>query len=168
MSIQTVEIIFDACSLINLVNGRVLDKVLTLPNTSWSIGNIVHEECTRIPFPELESEVSNGTIGLLDDSDIDAADFLDLLDLHKLGNGETECIAYASKFDYVVSTDDRKTRQVIERDLGKQKLTGSIGLLKRCVESDFLTAEEAKASYERMVVLGAFLPILDSDHFDNK
>jgi predicted nucleic acid-binding protein len=163
LNIPTIETTFDACSLINLVNGEVLDRVLTLPQRSWFVGNIVLDECA--PLPELDEAILKGSIISLDDADIDADDFLNLLDLYNLGDGETECIAYAIKFGYVVSTDDRKTRGVIERDLGKHQRIGSIGLLTESVAAAIITPDEAKAAYKRMLTAGAFLPVLKDDYF---
>ncbi len=106
-------------------------------------------------------------ITLLDDADLDGGAFLELLAQHNLGQGETECLAYALEFGYVISTDDRKTRRIIKSTLGEQKLIGSIGLLKNCVESGILTANEAKHSYDAMVRSGGFLPDLSQDFFDD-
>ena len=59
-----------------------------------------------------------------------------------------------------MSCDDRLARRAIIKELGIQKLTGSIGLLMNLVEIDVITKQEAQFAYENMIECGGFLPSL--------
>jgi predicted nucleic acid-binding protein len=64
-----------------------------------------------------------------------------------------------------VCTDDRRARQVTEKWLGSGRLTGTLGLLKRCVSMGLLNAADAFAAYNQMVDMGAFLPEIEPEFF---
>lgn len=158
----------DACTIIFLTNGNVLDVILKLQGRTWFVGQIVFDEC-RIDgkvIPELQKAVDDGRITLLDGSEIDAGDFLNLLQKHGLGDGETECVAYSILDGRVVCTDDRKARNVIIINLGQDKVIGSLGLLREAVNQGLLTSVDAMNAHNLMVSKGAFLPSISSNFFD--
>jgi predicted nucleic acid-binding protein len=95
---------------------------------------------------------------VLDDSDLPAASFLDLLDQFGLGAGETECLAFAKIGDHIVCCDDRRARKMIAGELGQKRVIGSLSLLVRAVNCNLLTIEAAFGAYEQMRRFGGFLP----------
>jgi predicted nucleic acid-binding protein len=156
-----VTVIFDACSLINLTNGQVLSHVLQLGD-QYVVGPIVSGE---VGLEEIERALGDGQVFPLDDSQLNAEDFLALVEEHRLGDGESECILAARQFGYTVCTDDGKARELTTKLLGASRLTGSLGLLRRAVSKGILKIGEAYNAYQRMISAGAFLPRLPSDFF---
>ncbi len=83
-----------------------------------------------------------------------------------LSEGETECLATAiAEATLVVASDDRRARAVALAVLGGGRVTGSLGLLRKCVETARMTAEEAFHRYTVMVEGGAFLPTITESFF---
>ena len=158
-------VIFDASSLINLANGGVLTDVLRLVDDSAEIGPIVEGECRSIS-EQLHIEVEHSALHIFDDSSISATLFLKLLAEHELGEGETECLAFAlNNDDYIVCCDDRRARRVITQYLTERRVVGTLGLLALSVAKGLLTADAAFAAYEQMRKLGGFLPQLNFEAF---
>lgn len=160
-------IIFDASSLINLLNGNLLASVLLLSGRTFFAGPIVIGECRQggvLPV-ELERQLQSDHIRQLDDSVISAGTFLRLIELYGLGDGETECLAFASVSDFVVSCDDRRARQMIAREVGAVRVTGSLGLLRQLVQDGMLSVAQAKSGYSRMRLSGAYLPTIGDAFF---
>ena len=158
----------DACTIIFLTNGKVLDSILRLQGRTWFVGQFVLDECHKDGrvIPELQQAIDDGRITLLDGSEISAADFLNLLQRHGLGDGETECLAYSIFDGRVVCTDDKKARNIIISISGGDKVIGSLGLLKEAVKQGLLTSVDAMKAYNLMVAKGAFLPTIPSNFFD--
>ena len=154
-------VIFDACSLINLMNGRVLSSVLRL-EVHYVVGPIVLDE---VGLAAVQDAVTDGRLSALDDSQLDASPFLDLVEEHRLGDGESECICAARQFGYTVCTDDSKARKLTTKLLGASKLTGSLGLLQRAIASGLLDASTAEGAYQRMRAAGGFLPRIPPGFF---
>lgn len=158
----------DACTIVFLTNGEVLDTILKLAGRTWLVGQIVSDECRHKGqvIPKLQQAIDDGRITVLDGSDINAADFLNLLDKYKLGDGETECLTYAISNGHIICTDDKKARNIITNLLGQDKVIGSLGLLKEAVQESLLTSVEAMQVYHLMIARGAFLPSIPLDFFD--
>jgi predicted nucleic acid-binding protein len=151
-------LVVDACSWINLVNGNgALAVVLRLPGFEWHVGPLVRDECGDLA--EVEAAVGEGNVNALDDSLIGVNAFTALRTKHRLGPGETECIAFAMALGFGVCTDDGRAREAAATELGKDRLIGSIGLLKRSVSAGLITAAGALDMYEHMVARGAYLPV---------
>jgi predicted nucleic acid-binding protein len=156
-----VSVIFDACSLINLTNGQVLSPVLQLEE-HYVVGPIVLSE---VDLAEVQGAVTEGRLSALDDSQLDADQFLALIEEHRLGDGESECLSAARQLGYMVCTDDGKARKVTTNLLGASRLTGSLGLLQRATSQGLLDASTADGAYRRMLATGAFLPRIPRGFF---
>jgi len=156
--------VLDASTLINLSNGRVLGVVLRLPDCTFSVGPQVIGECIN-QAGDISWAFTNG-LARLDDDAIPATLFLSILDQFGLGLGETECLAFALHAEYTVCTDDRKARDASTQMLGCQRVNGTMGLLRMCVEHRVLTPAEAMAAYELMKSKGGFLPPVAMIYFE--
>lgn len=155
--------VFDACALVNLTNGRVLDTVLQLPSDSFIICSSVRTEAKSIATI-VDNLVAQGAIIIVDDSAIDAGEYLNLKETYGLGDGETECIAAVLHNDHIVVFDDRAARTAARSVLGQARVTGSIGLLRQCVDQNLLTRDEAYAAFEIMKAQGGYLPNMSIDY----
>lgn len=152
-----IKIVFDACSLINIVNGEVLPKILSLPAHFYCIGSIVEGESRSIK-DALEQYLKSGAIAIIDPSSISGTAYIANLESYHLGPGETECITFAQSLGFTICTDDGKARNTIIETLGKDRLRGTISLMNECVDLGLLSSGSANFSYQKMLAMGAFLP----------
>ena len=152
----------DACSLINLQKGDVLEIVLRLPAHEFFVGAFVQEECGPFLKPFLES----GLLKELSDQRMSFAAFSEILARYDLGFGETECIVFAALDAMAVCSDDAKARRSAQAELGENRVTGTLFLLRECVKDGALTSHGALVAYEQMRAKGAFLPDLPDGYFD--
>jgi predicted nucleic acid-binding protein len=157
-------VVLDASTLINLANGEVFAKVISLPARSFRVSAAVKNE-SRTVARAIAVAVKCGDIEWVDDTAIDLHDFQAALDTWGLGAGETECILAAKLLGCSVACDDGEARKIIQRELGVAKLTGSMGLLREAVAAGLLTSEEAFSSYELMRARGGYLPKLAAGDF---
>jgi len=158
-------VVLDTCTIVNLHKADVLDSVLQLPIHRFVLGPEVLSECDDRCQPILDA-IAAGSITLLDDAPVPASLFLELLERHHLGEGETECLVYAQlEPTFIICSDDRAARTVAIRLYGAPRVMGSIRLLFQCVEQGVLTADLAFAAYERMIRSGGFLPVITKQQF---
>lgn len=101
----------------------------------------------------------------LDDTEATSTVFLELLERFGLGDGETECLAFSVGADFGVCSDDRKARQICQSVIGKEKVMGSLGLLREAVHLGLVTADEAFQAYIKMKAAGGFLPDINLAFF---
>jgi predicted nucleic acid-binding protein len=159
------KIIFDASSLINLINGDGFDVVLTIQDHQFYLGPLVYSECGSDCEAKIRGALQNNELTLLDDNETASSVFLDLLQRFRLGDGETECLAFSVGTDFGVCSDDRRARQICESTIGKEKVTGSLGLLREAVKLGLITADEGFRVYLKMKTAGGFLPSIDITFF---
>lgn len=158
------DIVLDASALINLIRGDVLRPVLLIPDLIFHLGEIAKGEVVT-DAEIIDSAIAAGSISLLDDSTMSASEYLELLERHRLGRGETECLQYARARGFVVCADDRRARAVISSDIGQDKITGTIALMKRCVRTGLISSDAAFAAYMKMKRAGGFLPDVEAGYF---
>lgn len=160
-------IILDSCSIVNLINGGCLDKILTLPGFKFYVGDILIENELLNSFQKslILTAIQKCLITNLND-DIPISIFSSYNQKFNLGIGETECIIRCKKNDFTICTDDKKARKCAKEELGQQNVIGSLHLLKLCVSHKLMSCEDAIASYEAMQNKGGFLPKkLDKKYF---
>ena len=160
-------VVMDACSVINLQNGGVLEIVCSLVAINVQIGPIAGGECSEELAETLAVLHDAGLIQYLTDTPLDADMFLKFVDEHRLGDGEAECIMLADlDAETMVCCDDMRGRRKAQAILGEERIVGSIGLLKRAVAHDLISGPQAFASYELMKAAGGFLPDFDNEYFE--
>jgi len=152
----------DACSLINLEKGGVLDVVLNLEDHDFSVEGFVDEESG----PFLKPYYEQGLLVKLSDERVPSSVFSVLLARYDLGYGETECIVFAMIDKSCVCSDDLKARKAAKSELGDGRVVGTLFLLRECVKRGVLIPDAARKAYELMRTKGAFLPDLQDDYFD--
>jgi predicted nucleic acid-binding protein len=106
-----------------------------------------------------------GLINFLDDDQIDAERFLALLDAHRLGAGETECVAIAADTDHYVCCDDRRARTMAAGIIGAKRVFGTVRVLRWCVEQRLIDCTEARRLLRVMRESGGFLPDTPQTYF---
>lgn len=157
-------IILDASSLINIINGEMLPALVAALGEPFLVGPIVVGECAA-QRRAVEGSIKSGLLAPLDTSHLRASAFFALLAEHRLGAGETECLAFASSRPGVVSIDDRTARNKLAGILGRERITGTLGLLRRAVHSGALSHERGYVAYNQMLERGGFLPKLTAEAF---
>ena len=152
-------IVFDASSLLNLHNGGLVPTVLALPRLRLAYGPLVRQECRSIGSA-LDTLVAKGSAELLTDDDVPFARFADLSREYQLGPGETECLVLGEALGCSVCCDDLRARKMIIKEIGNDRLTGTIGLIQAAVMEGLITEEQARSAHSKMIASGAFLPPL--------
>lgn len=120
-------IILDSCSVINLINGEVFDKIFQLENYCFHLGLIVQEECYKEPeqIPSIELAIHNNGL-LLFEKDVEIDKYKEYKRKYNLGDGETESIISALDHNMILSSDDNKARRCAALEIGENRVVGSL------------------------------------------
>lgn len=159
------EYVIDACSLINLDNTHSLEMVCRLPACRMLTTPIVFNGEIPTALAEVTRLIGLGIFGLVDDAQVLATTFLNVKLAGDLGDGETSCIAACAELGFDFCCDDRKARSLGATFLTERRVTGSIGLLKRCVQEGVIDCDTACKIIEEMRKRGGFLPAIGRDFF---
>lgn len=160
------DLIIDASSIINLANAGALSTVATLAGRTICVSPLVVLECEPTCAAELLQLQHAGLIKFVDPDEISADAFLDLLDRHDLGEGETECLALLQGSAMVFCCDDGRARNVGIGMVGAERVVGSLRLLKWSVSEGIMSGDEAFSFYETMKAAGGFLPDIAREWFN--
>ena len=158
-------IIIDACSVINLYNAQCLGRVCHLQDHEFWIGPIALGECSGACAAEVWNLIQSGLIAQLQEGEIDGERYLDLLDELGLGPGETECIAAAEVLGFSVCTDDGLARRAALDLLGEDRRLGTARLLQWSVIERIMDCGEANERFTLMKLEGGYLPTLVQGFF---
>ena len=158
------DFILDASCAINLVNGDVFEIIVDLENASVLLGPIVLSECISVKS-SISSALCSGKIKLLDDNAVETTTYLSILRKYNLGPGEVECIAFGKVRSGKVCMDDKLARSAAIREIGQERVSGSLGLLRHTVGLGRLNVDTAFDAYSRMIARGGFLPNLSENQF---
>jgi predicted nucleic acid-binding protein len=150
--------LLDSCSVINVVHAGAFELICSLDGIEWWVPPVVVDEsgptCAAVTL-DLQQR---GLIHFFDDHSVNAERFLRLIEEHRLGAGETECMAIAAESDYHICCDDRRARQVASDLIGADRVFGTIRVLRWCVEQRQIECAEAKRLLRIMREQGGFLP----------
>lgn len=158
-------VVLDACSVINLTNVGALGHVLALAQCRLAVPPLVLAECNVNAVEQVAVAEADGLLDYINDDDVPADRYFDLLDELKLGEGETECIAIAEQEDFTVCCDDKRARTKAKALVGDDRVIGSLRLLKWCVEEATMTCDEAHGYALQMIEAGGFLPNMQHEYF---
>ena len=78
----------------------------------------------------------------------------------RLGAGEAATIAAAKHRGWSVALDDRKARRLARIELGKHRLTGTIGILVHAMEVGCVNRADAQGRLDLMISNGYWSPTL--------
>jgi predicted nucleic acid-binding protein len=159
------DVVIDACSVINLTNVGALEHALSLTKCRLAVGPLVLTECHGDAAAQVAAAQVDGLLDFVNDDDFPADLYLQLLDEHELGEGETECIAIAQLEGLTVCCDDRRARRIARELLGEERVVGSLRLLKWCVEEEVITCEKAHEYALQMRAAGGFVPAMGHEFF---
>ena len=157
----------DACSIINLINGGCIDKVVSASYNDYFVGDVVleHEMINPLQRLVIQALITKGHVGVLRSS-VPFSTVIAFQEKYNLGIGETECIVLCKKQGYAVCSDDRKASKTAIRELGSGRVLTSLRLLKDAVANTVLLCAEAIECYSQMLEKGGFLPTnLDESYF---
>lgn len=158
--------IVDSSSLINLFNADALEIFCAINRCSFFVPPLVMGECDGQCAEALLSLREHGCLDFIDDTSVDADNYIELLDRLRLGAGETECIAVATtSHDIAICCDDLRARNKATDVLGADRVIGSMRLLRWCVEDTILKCDEAYKAFNVMREKGGFLPDITQSFF---
>ncbi|WP_149537785.1 hypothetical protein [Siccirubricoccus phaeus] len=158
-------VVVDACSLINLSNASALGLVCQLQRCRFWIAAGAAGECEGDCARQLLSLVATGTLHRVDDTTISAARVLELLARYGLGQGETESIAACEEHGFVFCSDDKLARGLGTSLLGTKRVIGCLRLLRWCVEERIIECMAAIDLQGVMRDRGGFLPKMEQKFF---
>jgi predicted nucleic acid-binding protein len=163
---KTINIVFDSCSLINLINGNQLGAVLKLPGFSFYVGPAVYNEVSKKQSQKeiIDKAIEDQSIFLWK-KEINLEFVGRLFLTYNLGDGETESIAMCHEDMLYICCDDRQARSAAAKELTESMVMGSLRLLKMTVEQDIIKCTEAKFCYLEMMLKGGFLPKKIEDNY---
>jgi predicted nucleic acid-binding protein len=150
--------VLDSSSVINLFNAGALSLLCQLEDHEFFVPPMVVGECHGECAGELVALRDEGCVTFIDDDVVDADQYLALLEAHRLGAGETECMAVAAADDYHICCDDRKAREAASALVGAARVIGSLRLLRWCVEKLVIDCGAAFHAFQVMRQRGGFLP----------
>lgn len=148
----------DSSSIINLYNAGALELVGRIRRCQLFLPPLVVGECQPSCAAAILELKEARSLSFIDDSEVDASLFLALLEEHRLGDGETECITVALSGDYMVCCDDRKARETAQQLVGSDRVIGTLRLLRWSVEEQLTDCASAFALFREMKRHGGFLP----------
>src|SRR5512138_3585748 len=151
------KLVTDACSLINIYNADGLEVVSSVEGFSIAVPPLVLKECNDDCAGKVRQLARSESIEILDDSDVPVELFAELSKLHRLGDGETECLSFCVLRGWSFCCDDRKARRCGDALLGEGRVFGSLRLLRECVSKKIILCDEANAMYIEMIQHGGFL-----------
>lgn len=157
--------VLDSSSIINLFNAGALALLCQLEEHDFFIPPMVVGECHGECAAELLTLRDAGCVSFINDDVVDADQYLALLEAHGLGAGETECMAVAASDDYHVCCDDKKAREAAAALIGQQRVTGTLRLLRWCVEAFVIDCAAAFQAFVTMKNSGGFLPDTPQSYF---
>lgn len=157
--------VLDSSSIINLFNAGVLALLCELDDHEFFVPPMVVGECHGECAVELVTLREQGCLTFIEDDVVDADQYLALLEMHRLGAGETECMAIAAADAYSICCDDRKAREAAAGFLGQERVVGSLRLLQWCVAELAIDCSAAFNAFETMRERGGFLPDLPQAFF---
>lgn len=160
-------ILIDACSIINLYNADCLYRISELNNHEFWVGPIVLGECSGDCAKHVISLMSHQKLSRLNEDELGAERFLQLVDQFSLGPGETECLAAAEEKGFCICTDDNLARRATIELIGQNRLIGSARLLKWLVQEELMICEDASNCFDKMKKEGGYLPTLNNGFFCN-
>lgn len=147
----------DSCCLVNVINSGFSHALIGAGNRSFQFQGLVEDEIQR--HEETVHELQQaGLLISLSGRTIFASEVADIVNRHNLGLGEAECIAISAKNGCALASDDRRARTVAISLLGRERVTGSIGLIRDALQSGAVSKIEAESAYRAMIAGGAFLP----------
>lgn len=129
------------------------------------VSPLVLGECSVTCAAKVVDLQNRGALGRIDDELIPSDIYLNLLEMHGLGVGETECITVAHELGYCVCSDDRQARGLSVKLFGEGRTIGTARLLQWCVGDKILVCKDAERRFQGMRDAGAFLPVLESGFF---
>lgn len=136
-------IVADANILINFIRINALYLLEALPDKHFGITPAVYEEILQGRGRErIDEAIRKEAIGVYRVEGVDALRLFSRY-TETLGIGEASCLALVKERGWVLATDDRQCRRLAEKEIGVDRITGTVDILSEAIESDLLTIAEA-------------------------
>ncbi|MCX2473531.1 hypothetical protein OQZ33_04220 [Pedobacter sp. MC2016-05] len=161
------DIVLDSSSIFNLINGGCIDKLTSMKEHKFFIGDLIMDQEILNPLQQVivDGLIQKGILVLVS-SEVTTSQIINLQNKYGLGLGETECMAICINKGFVICTDDLKARKSSKKEFGEENVIGSMSLLREGVRKLLLQCDEAIDMYHTMIIKGGFLPKkLNEDYF---
>lgn len=136
---------FDASVLINFCEANALGVVVrTVPPPRMVLRDVLEELESETCRRRVEQAIERG--------DFEVAE----VDASELG----KWAEYTLRLDPGESAmDERAARRLAEKDVGRDRLTGTVGILRVAVDEDIVTMDEGNELLRRMIDAGYWSPV---------
>lgn len=155
----------DACCLLNLIRGDFVSAVVVSATRSLCCQGLVIDEIVS-DAPALARLIRSGALTEISGGQIFSSQLGAMAAAHNIGLGEAECIVIAKDLACSLASDDKRARTAAVAELGKARVTGSIGLIREAVAGGVVELDDAYLAYSKMINAGAYLPNLAQDKFE--
>lgn len=145
---------FDTTVFINFCAVGRLDLLVSTVLLVDVLNEIEQLACRR----DVEAEVQRGNFQLAEVTGTMELEHWARYTL-RLDAGESATLTAAVTRGWSVAMDDRAARRVAESELGANRLTGTIGILRAAIDGGLLTLEQANALLQAMIAAGYWSPI---------
>lgn len=135
--------IADANILINFIRINALYLLETSPGRRFGITPAVYEEIlTGRGRERIDEAIQKGAIEVYRVERIEALALFSRY-TETLGIGEASCLALVKEEGWILATDDRHCRRLAEKEIGSDRIIGTVNILIEAIESGLLTIAEA-------------------------
>ncbi|WP_061246446.1 hypothetical protein [Leptospira interrogans] len=157
------KLVVDSCCLISWNRSAFFEKVIDSGLFQLQIGYFVLDELRKETW--LISLINNGQINVIDLS-ISLEEVETFSKVKKLGSGESEAILIAKTALINFCSDDNRARKIATAIVGKNKVIGTLGIMKSLNEQGFINKTDLYLYYQNMKTTGSFLPDYSEINFN--
>lgn len=156
------KIVFDSCVLSNFALSGSFFIIRTLYPGTAAVTDFVNAEITKglqvghARLIEIKSAIQHGLIKEISLVSPKEKALFENLSI-SLGCGEASSIAAAKERNLIFASDDKVARQEAARN--GVKLTGTLGILKKAVNTKAISVKEADVMLVKMTAAGFYSPI---------
>jgi predicted nucleic acid-binding protein len=149
---------FDASVLINFCEADALGVVVrTVPPPRMVLRDVLEELESGTCRRQVEQAIERGDFEV---AEVDASELGKWAEYTlRLDPGESATLAVAASRSWSVAMDERAARRLAEKDVGRDRLTGTVGILRVAVDEDIVTIDEGNELLRRMIDAGYWSPI---------
>lgn len=149
---------FDATVLINFCEANALALVVrTVPPPRMVLRDVLEELQSETCRRQVEDAIARGEFTV---AEVDAAELETWAEYTlRLDPGESATLAVAAGRGWSVAMDERAARRLAEKDVGRDRLTGTVGILRAAVDDDAITLEGGNELLRRMIQAGYWSPV---------
>lgn len=149
---------FDSSILINFCAVRRFDLLIKACSPPRYVLADVLEELEPVCRQQVEELLARNDLAVATLEERDELERWATYTL-RLDAGEAATLAAAAARGWSMAVDERAARRIAVHDLGANRITGTVGILRAAVAHDLVTIDEADELLHRMIDAGYWSPV---------